>query len=75
MKDTLGRRGGHEDREKAGTTGELFVLWAGAGFSWESRTGGAQWGRSGETPRRGAVRVNPRGVRGMGEGQAFGFKN
>ena len=74
-KDTLGREGGHGDREKAGTGAEEKVRWTGAGFSWKFRDGGAQWGRSGETPRRGAVRVNPRGVRGMGEGQAFGFKN
>jgi len=40
-KDTLGRKGGHGDREKAGTGAELFVLWAGAGFSWEIGTGGA----------------------------------
>jgi len=42
MKDTLGRGGGHEDREKAGTVAGLFVLWAGAGFSWEIGAGGAQ---------------------------------
>jgi len=46
-KDTLGRGVGHEDREKAGTGAKLFVRWAGAGFSWEFRTGGAQGGRPG----------------------------
>ena len=46
-KDTLGRGGGHGDREKAGTGAELFVLWAGAGFSWKLGAGGAQWGRLG----------------------------
>jgi len=46
---TQARRGrGHGDREIAGTGAELFVRWAGAGFSWKSGAGGAQWGRLGE---------------------------
>jgi len=40
-KDTLGRGRGHGDREKAGTAAELFVRWAGAGFSWKFGAGGA----------------------------------
>ena len=54
-KDTLGRRGGHGDLEKAGIGAELFVRWAGAGFSWRFGAGGAQWGRSGENAQEGGV--------------------
>jgi len=39
-KDTLGREGGHEGGEKAGTGAEEKVLWAGAGFSWKFGAGG-----------------------------------
>ena len=53
MKDTLGRGVGHEDREKAGTTGEEKVRWAGAGFSWKFGAGGANGGGQGKTSRRG----------------------
>ena len=63
-KDTLGQRGGHGDREKAGTGAEEKVLWGGEEFSWEIGARGAQWGRSGENVQEGAGGSEPEGCPG-----------
>jgi len=56
--------GNHGDREKAGTGTELFVLWAGTGFSWKSGAGGAQGGASGEKVQEELCPSESGGVRG-----------
>ena len=63
-KDTLGRVCGHGDREIAGTTAKLFVLWAGAGFSWKFGPWGAQRGRPRENVPGGPLSERIRGVSG-----------
>jgi len=63
-KDTLGRGGGHGDREKAGTGAEEKVRWGGAGFSWSLGLWGVQWGRSRENAPEGAGEREGRDVRG-----------
>jgi len=67
-KDTLGRGVGHGCGEKAGTGAELFVLWAGAGFSWKIGAGGAQWGRHGGNAQEGLCPSEPEGCPGMPAG-------